>query len=172
MAFLDSDDLWQPEKLEKQVSFMMENGYHFSYHEYMEIDEASQPIGVYVSGIRRVNKFAMYTCNWIGCLTVMYDAEKVGLIQIGDVKKHNDSAMWLQVIQKADCYLLKENLAQYRRRKGSITPPSLKDRISCRYVLFRDHVTGHRITATFLLLLNLVGAFMKKVFFVRRCKVD
>ena len=59
---------------------------------------------------------------------MMYDMEKIGLIQIKDVCKNNDTAMWLKVVQKSPCYLLQENLARYRRRAVSITPKPLYKR--------------------------------------------
>ena len=87
IAFLDSDDLWHPEKLEKQVKFMMENGYHFSYTEYVEMDETGMETGVLISGPKHVSRRRMYNFCWPGCLTVMYDREQVGLIQIATSKK-------------------------------------------------------------------------------------
>lgn len=168
IAFLDSDDLWLPEKLERQIRFMEENGYAFSYHEYTEISESGEDLGVYVSGRKSVGKFGMYACCWPGCLAVMYDARKIGLIQINDVKKNNDTAMWLKVIRKANCYLLKENLARYRRRKGSITPPSLKARILWHYRLFRDAEEMNPVLSVFWMCMNMVGNLYKKVFFVRK----
>ena len=119
IAFLDSDDLWEPEKLEHQIAFMENNGYHFSYTNYVEIDEESNPLGRHVTGPRKISKTGMYNYCWPGCLTVMYDAEIVGLIQIEDIKKNNDYAMWLKVCKKAKCYLLDEDLASYRKRRGS-----------------------------------------------------
>ena len=56
IAFLDSDDLWLPEKLEKQIGFMLSNGYHFSYTDYEEMDELSNSLMVRVTGPQRVNK--------------------------------------------------------------------------------------------------------------------
>ncbi len=126
IAFLDSDDLWLPEKLEKQIAFMEKNDYHFSYTDYIEIDEDSKPNGKSVSGPKKLGKTGMHNYCWLGCLTVMYDAEYVGLVQIADIKKNNDYAIWLKVCRKAKCYLLNENLASYRRRSGSISNHSYK----------------------------------------------
>ena len=111
IAFLDSDDLWHPEKLEKQIEFMVNGSYHFSYTNYEEIDEQSNLLRVSVTGPKKITKQGMYNYCWPGCLTVMYNAEIVGLIQLEDIKKNNDYAMWLKVCRKADCHLLNEQLA-------------------------------------------------------------
>lgn len=139
IAFLDSDDLWMPEKLEKQIAFMKENGYHFSYTKYIEIDTDGNENGVTVTGPKKITKAGMFNYCWPGCLTVMYDAETVGLIQIADIKKNNDYAMWLNVCKKADCYLLDEELAEYRRgRIGSVSTHSISTMIGWHYKLYNE----------------------------------
>lgn len=167
IAFLDSDDLWKPTKLERQVEFMEENGYAFSYHEYIEIDEQDKELGVKVSGKKRVNKFDMFACCWPGCLSVMYDASKIGLIQINDIKKNNDTAIWLKVIQKADCYLLPECLGKYRRRANSITPKTIWHRIWAHYPIFRVAEEMNPIVATFWVIMNVFGNAYKKMRYVK-----
>ena len=125
ITFLDSDDLWEKEKLDHQINFMKKNNYTFSYTKYEEINENSAPLGRIVSGPKKVTRNSLFLYCWLGCLTVMYDAEKIGLLQIEDIKKNNDYAMWLKVIRKADCYLIDEVLAKYRRgRKGSVCTQS------------------------------------------------
>lgn len=168
IAFLDSDDLWEPTKLEKQIKFMEENNYAFSYHEYKEIDEQDHELGVYVSGIEHVSRFDMFACCWPGCLSVMYDAEKIGLIQINDIKKNNDTAMWLKVIRKSDCYLLKECLGKYRRRANSITPKPIWQRIWAHYPLFRVAEGMNPIAATFWVIMNVFGNAYKKFRYVKK----
>lgn len=171
IAFLDSDDLWEPTKLEKQIQFMEDNGYAFSYHEYVEIDENDKELGVHVSGKEKVGEFDMYTCCWPGCLSVMYDASKVGLIQINDIKKNNDTALWLKVVQKADCYLLKECLGKYRRRANSITPKPLWQRIWAHYPLFRIAEEMNPVYATFWVVMNVFGNAYKKMRYVKNYDV-
>ena len=168
IAFLDSDDLWEPTKLEKQIKFMEENDYAFSYHEYVEIDERDNELGVHVSGKEHVGKFDMFSCCWPGCLSVMYDAEKIGLIQINDIKKNNDTAMWLKVIRKADCYLLPEVLGKYRRRANSITPKPIWQRIWAHYPLFRVAEEMNPIAATFWVVMNVFGNAWKKFRYVKK----
>lgn len=168
IAFLDSDDLWKPEKLERQLDFMVRNNYAFSYHNYTEIDEASKPLGVFVSGKKRVRQLEMFACCWPGCLAVMYDAEKIGLIQIENIKKNNDTAMWLKAIKKAPCYLLDEDLAFYRRRKNSITPKPMWQRIWAHYPLFHDAEKMNPLSATFWVGMNVVGNAYKKLLYVKK----
>lgn len=168
IAFLDSDDLWMPEKLENQVAFMEQNGYHFSYTDYEEINMAGEKTGVRVTGPKRITKTGMFNYCWPGCLTVMYDSEAVGLIQIADIKKNNDYAMWLKVCKKADCYLLDECLAQYRKgRAGSVSTHSVKTMIGWHYKLFREAEGFGAGGSVWLTVKNLVFGFYKKQRYVK-----
>lgn len=167
IAFLDSDDLWEPRKLEKQIRFMEENGYHFSYTNYIEIDEASVPNGRAVTGPKKITKIGMYRYCWPGCLTVMYDAEKVGLIQIEDIKKNNDYAMWLKVCRTADCYLLDEFLARYRKRSGSLSSHGYGKLIRWHYKLFREAEKQNPLVSLFFTARNLFFGAMKKIIYVK-----
>lgn len=169
ITFLDSDDLWMQDKLSKQINFMEEHGYSFSYTNYAEIDTDGKRNGVIVTGPKRITKTGMFNYCWPGCLTVMYDAEKVGLIQIADIKKNNDYAMWLKVCKKADCYLLDEELALYRRgRQGSISTHSIKKLISWHYKLHKEAEGQNSFIALFNTGRNLVFGFYKKKRYVKK----
>lgn len=168
IAFLDSDDLWEPEKLEKQIRFMEENNYKFSYTCYSEMDGEGNDTGTVVSGPVKVTKAGMFAFCWPGCLTVMYDANEIGLLQIEDIKKNNDYAMWLKVCQKADCYLLPEVLAKYRRgRSGSVSSHSISTMIKWHYKLFRDAERIGVMPSLWHTGVNLVCGFYKKMKYVK-----
>lgn len=164
IAFLDSDDLWAPKKLEHQIGFMRGNGYVLSYTEYEKIDEDSNPLGIYVSGPKRVNKRKMYNYDYIGQLTMMYSAKHFGLIQIKDIKKNNDYAIRLQLYKKPDtcAYLLEENLAKYRVRKVSISHDKFRRKFKSHYDLF--HVCDEKcaIAALWLACWNMFFGALKK----------
>lgn len=167
IAFLDSDDVWHTEKLERQIRFMNKNGYAFSYTNYIEMDEASKLNGKWVTGPKRISRHGMYNYCWVGCLTVMYDAETVGLIQIADIKKNNDYAMWLKACKMADCYLLDETLAKYRKRSGSISNHGYGKLIKWHYRLYRKAEGRNSICAAVLTMRNLFFGVIKKIKYVK-----
>lgn len=168
IAFLDSDDIWLPDKLEKQISFMEKNSYSFSYTNYVEIDEHSKPLYKKVTGPQKITKISMYNYCWQGCLTVMYDAEKIGLIQIADIQKNNDYAMWLMIIKKTNCYLLNEELAMYRKRSSSISNHGYIRLVKWHYKLYRE-ADGRGLAASVILTLrNLFFGVIKKLVYVKR----
>ena len=166
IAFLDSDDLWLPEKLEKQLRFMVENGYKFSYTAYKEMDNDSQETGIEIHGPKHVSKLGMFAFCWPGCLTVMYDRETVGLVQIADIKKNNDYAMWLKVCRKADCQLLDEVLAKYRRgRVGLVSTHGYTTMIRWHYKLWHEAEGKNALASILWTCINLVCGVFKKIIY-------
>lgn len=163
IAFLDSDDLWKSEKLQRQITFMHEKACHFSYCNYSEMDAEGKLLDVVVTGPKKITKSGFFNYCWPGCLTVMYDREFVGLIQIEDIRKNNDYAMWLKICRKANCYLLDENLAIYRRgRAGSISTHGIAAMISWHYRLFREAEKQNVALALFNTVRNMLFGLYKK----------
>lgn len=121
MAFLDSDDVWFPQKLSKQIDYMKSNDYSFTCTSYTKIDGK----GNYLNRIINAKTKSDYegllkTCP--GNSTVIYNAEMLGKFKISNIKKRNDYVMWLQVIKKAKyIYGLEEPLGSHRIRIGAIS---------------------------------------------------
>ena len=165
IAFLDSDDLWLPEKLEKQIEFMTKNNFHFSYTNYCEIDENSKETGILITGPKVITDKLMKAYCWPGCLTVMYDAEKVGIMQTVDIKINEEYALWIKIAKKLNCYLLNENLAKYRRHNNSLTSQSYFKLIKWHYLMFRKSENRNVVSSFVLTLGNLIFGTYKKVFY-------
>ena len=173
IAFLDSDDLWLPEKLERQIAFMEENGYNFSFTKYAHIDENSKRTGEVVTGPKKVTKRKMFRYCYLGCLTVMYNSEVVGLLQISDgISKRNDYALWLKACKKATAYYLGETLAMYRKRVGSISHQSKLSLIKYHYRLFRFSENKNALSAFYYTCKNLFFGLFKKLIYVKKEKVE
>lgn len=166
IAFLDSDDLWLPEKLEKQLDFMHENDYKFSYTAYEHVDENASLLNVLVSGPNKVTKRKMFHYCYLGCLTVMYDSSDIGTVQIPDEigTGENDYAMWLIVCKRYTCYYLNDILSLYRVHSNSMSHKSkLSKLIGNHYKLFRISEKRSVLGAWFCVVRNLWYGFWKKV---------
>ena len=168
ISFLDPGDIWEPTKLEKQIGFMEEHGYAFSYTQYGIIDKNSRSRGFVVGGKEKVTYRDMMKCCWPAYLTVMYDAEKIGNLQLKNLKGNNDYALWLMACEEADCYLLKENLAKLRTKWGLLGKFLLTNSIKWRYEVYRIEYRKDPVVACLMTIRNMYYGVIKWLKYVHR----
>lgn len=168
IAFLNVGDLWEPTKLERQVAFMEENGYAFTYTKYKYIDKQSKNRGDMMGGLKVVNHKDLIKCCWMGYLTVMYDTEKLGRFKVENIQDHNDFALWMEVSEKADCYLLDECLASLRVNHRLLSPLPMFDKVRWRYEVFHTVEGLDPVVSVWLTIRNMIGGFVKKVKYVEK----
>lgn len=162
IAFLDSDDVWLSDKLEKQLDFMKKNGYAFTYTDY-RIQLNGEWLPYINTAPNKITKRKMYDYCYFSTITVMYDQTKVGLIQIADLKKNNDYAMWLQAVEKVECYRLPECLSYYIKHEGSVSSGNKIKLIKWHYLLFRMGMNKNPLISVVLTVNNLIHGVVKKL---------
>ena len=126
IAFLDSDDLWLGNKLENQVSFMQEKDIAFSFSSYYIVNNSNQILKK-VCVPQEITYKELLKNTIIGCLTVMLDIEKLGKVQMPNIRTRQDTALWLSILKKGyTAYGIQEPLARYRKVAGSISSNKIK----------------------------------------------
>lgn len=127
LAFLDSDDIWSPEKLEMQLSFLKKNpDCPLIYSAYDVINATGEKIST-----QSVPKMVTYedtlkSCA-IGCLTAMINLEVTGKEYMPDLKRRQDYALWLKILRKyGPAKGTDKVLASYRTGNKSISSNKLK----------------------------------------------
>lgn len=122
IAFLDSDDTWEPHKLETQVAALQENHASVCCSAYQQMDAEGKHIGSIIPP-RQITYEKLLTKNYIGNLTGMYDTVTIGKIDIPELRKRQDYAMWLQVLKASNKPAIgtQETLACYRVHEAGIS---------------------------------------------------
>lgn len=127
LAYLDSDDLWVPDKLEKQLRFMKENKCNACFSRYEHINTEGKSLGVQAKVKKRVTHTDLLIHDWFGCLTVIHKQDLEHKVYGVDVSKANDYALFLEVMKHINYAAgLDECLAMYRIRKGSVSRNKFK----------------------------------------------
>lgn len=123
IAFLDSDDLWLPEKLEKQVDFMAQKDCAISYTCYRRLSEDSRTLGHLIRPPASQTYREALKNAAIPNLTSMVDTEKTGPIRINEAGyRAHDYILWLSLLRQGHtAHCLEEDLARYRSVVGSIS---------------------------------------------------
>lgn len=127
IAFLDSDDLWLPQKLEKQLTFMQENHYVLTYTAYQQFNTETKELGRSIKAPKKMTHNAIYGNTAIGCLTVMVDRKTVGPFHMPPISHTEDQCTWQEILRRGydAAYGLQENLALYREGNASLTRSKL-----------------------------------------------
>jgi teichuronic acid biosynthesis glycosyltransferase TuaG len=142
VAFLDSDDVWRPEKLEKQVAFMQETSVSFSFTAYEIVDTDGRARGRVVDGaFDGAVSYEDMLCKkaTMGCSTVMLSREAVGPDRMPNLRTGQDYAFWLTLLKKvgtARC--LPVVLTSYRIHPGSISRNKFS-KAKRQWQIYRDH---------------------------------
>ena len=127
IAFLDADDVWQADKLEKQIDFMEKTGAAFSFHSYEFGDEEARPTGKVVHAPKTLNFRQALSRTVIFTTTVMFDTEKIDMEIIHmPMVPSEDTATWWRILKSGIiAYGMDENLAIYRRPAKSLSSNKL-----------------------------------------------
>lgn len=129
VTYLDADDIWLPEKLERQVAFMEKGGYGFSCASYAVIDEDGKLMGRTVTMPCKSDRWGYLTNNYLQTVGIMVDLKKVdrSLLHMPDMRRRQDAATWLQVLSAGHvCYGMSDVLCGYRRVSGSLSSDKVK----------------------------------------------
>ncbi|MGL6167695.1 MAG: glycosyltransferase family 2 protein [Fusobacteriaceae bacterium] len=148
IAFLDSDDIWLPKKLEKQIKFMEENGYDFTFTKYQQMSEEGKLLERYIEVPKEINYRKALLFNPVGCLTAIYNQEKLGKIFMPLIRKGQDYGLWLKILKQTSGYGFNENLAHYRLRKESLSANKIKN-LKWHWILCREIEKMNVLSAIF-----------------------
>ncbi len=121
IAFLDSDDLWLPQKLDRQLLFMQAYDIAFSYTQYRRISESGDTCSKLISVPDQIQYWNLLKNTAVTTSTVVIDRKKTGLFEMVN-KGYDDFILWLYLLKSGfTAFGLQEDLCRYRIVNNSIS---------------------------------------------------
>lgn len=160
IAFLDSDDMWMPKKLESQLAFMKKNNLTISCTAFRRVNEDLSKTGHLIPVPKEITYETLLVNNVMGCLTVMFDQRATGLQTFLETK-HEDYLLWLSILKKGhQGGGLNEDLARYRIVKNSRSANKL-EMVAFRWKILTEHQGLNALEAAKYLILYGVTSLRK-----------
>lgn len=146
IAFIDSDDWWYPEKLERQMAFMKANGYEFSFTDFEYCDFSLNPVSVSLKP-RFVSYDDLKIGNDVNIPGVIYDSSRIGKISFPDMRRRQDWVMLIELARRTGGgYSIPEVLWKCRKRPDSLSAGKLA-LIPYNMEVYRKHLGYSWITS-------------------------
>lgn len=159
IAFLDADDQWHEDKLEKQIGFMEEQQCSFSFTNYQQILGNGRVSNKLIKCPARLTYQQQLKYNHIGCLTAIYNADKIGKTFMPLIRKRQDYALWLSILKRGvQGYGLQQCLAYYRIRGDSLSANKIA-MLKWNWLLYRDIEKLSILRSSYYLLHNIIAKF-------------
>ena len=163
IAFLDSDDIWDAEKLERQIAYMQQKGYAFTFTNYRIINEDGSSQGKELQMPPSMTYHQYLRNTAIGCLTVIIDKEQTGDFRMPNIKSSHDFALWLQIMKRGfNAYSMPQCLASSRIVTTSNTAKKWKAAQDV-WRVYREIENINLIYATFCFLGYAINAIIKRL---------
>jgi teichuronic acid biosynthesis glycosyltransferase TuaG len=164
IAFLDSDDLWHPDKLEKQIKFMKEKQSGFSFSAYQVIDEVGNLVKDKINVPGTITK-AQYLGNTIiGCLTVILDRSMFNQeIRMPNLRSSHDMALWVDLLDEIKiAYGYQDVLATYRLVGSSNTANKTKAAKEV-WQVYHNYLQYNLLKSSYYFVKYAVNAVLKRI---------
>jgi len=160
IAFLDSDDLWLPDKLECQIQLFNDVNVAIVYSNYEKMTDTGERKKRIIKSPKRLCYKQLLKSNYIGCLTAIYDVSKSGKIYFSDYR-HEDYVLWLTILRVGYIAVNTNTLgALYRTRKDSITSKKLMI-LKWQWIIYRDFLKLSVFNSVYYFCFYAVNAFLK-----------
>lgn len=163
ITFLDADDLWKPEKLEKQLTFMKAENCDICFSSYELINEKGFPLNKLVKALPVLNYKKLLKSNYIGNLTGIYSTKILGKITTPNLLKRQDWLLWLLALKKSGkpAKGIQESLAYYRVHESSMSSNKW-NLVKYNYWVYKKGLGFSTIKSIYCLMVFLVEHFFVK----------
>lgn len=127
IAFVDSDDIWESNKLEIQIKYMLDKKLGFTFTSYRYMKENGTKTNKIAKAPNKINYNGLLKNTIIGCSTVVIDRKIIGDFLMPLVKKGQDTATWLMILRSQKyAYGIEEVLVDYRLVGNSLSSNKIK----------------------------------------------
>ena len=161
LSFIDADDVWNRNKLKKQIKFMKKNSLDFSYSDYSIINEK----GILIKKIKspKTIKFKnlLFSCD-IALSSVTIRSKLLRGEKFSNIKTKEDYLLWLKLSQKNIKMMgIRENLIFWRKTNNSLSS-SIVQKFKDAFLVYNKYLKLNFLVSIVLIFFLSINSIIKR----------